>query len=337
MKQTEHRAREQMLALGREIPGIWAAYEEARAEGDPREGIYITEADGAGAFAQALLDAQGLQAVEALRRMSPIELARMVSPITTMAAWRMTQGIYRFDPALYETLIETPLTGDLPAEVLLRLPEWCLYLETPGLYVLKRDGGRADLAGVWVRADHEPDGTPCLIITLDIPEAPRPESQTIVLRGSLEHAVGETMRQWGFERPDVEQAVADYLRPIVNLVLYLVGTDDVAGPHGAPGNPAPKRIRCGGERLFAAEGLRAWDVGVRMGAALRRAYHAAEVQLGGTHSGPRPHVRRAHWHSFWVGKIGAPERQLKPRWLPPIPVNLDDPDSIPAVIRPVKP
>ena len=96
MKQTEHRAREQILALGREIPGIWAAYEAARAEGDPREGIYITEADGAGAFAQALLDAQGLQAVEALRRMSPIELARMVSrekytydfPFTTYTADR---------------------------------------------------------------------------------------------------------------------------------------------------------------------------------------------------------------------------------------------------------
>ena len=72
-------------------------------------------------------------------------------------------------------------------------------------------------------------------------------------------------------------------------------------------------------------------------AALRRAYHAAEVQLGGTHSGPRPHVRRAHWHSFWTGKVGSEERRLKPRWLPPIPVNLDDPDSIPAVIRPVKP
>lgn len=33
----DHRAREQMLALGREIPGIWAAYEEVRAESDQRE------------------------------------------------------------------------------------------------------------------------------------------------------------------------------------------------------------------------------------------------------------------------------------------------------------
>lgn len=334
MKQTEHRAREHMLRLGRELPGIWAVYDELRAESAPLDGIYLTEADGAGAYAQALLNSGGREALETLRGLSPLEVARLVSPVNTLAAWRMTQGIYRFDPALYETLIETPLTGDLPADVLQRLPEWCPYMETPGLYVLKRDGGRADLAGAWVRADREPDGTPCLILTLDIPEAPRPESHTIVLRGTLEQAVDATLAQWGVS--GMSGQVAAYLRPIVNLVLYLVGSDDISGVHGAPGNPDPKRTRRGGVRLFAAEGPRSWDVGVRMGSALRRAYHAEEVRLGGTHSGPRPHVRRAHWHSFWTGKIGSEDRKLKPRWLPPIPVNLEEIDALPSVIRKAK-
>ena len=35
--------------------------------------------------------------------------------------------------------------------------------------------------------------------------------------------------------------------------------------------------------------------------------------------------------------IPASERPFNLRWLPPIPVNLDDPDGLPATIRPVKP
>jgi len=47
---------------------------------------------------------------------------------------------------------------------------------------------------------------------------------------------------------------------------------------------------------------------------------------------PRAHIRRAHWHTYLVG-AGRSERRLK--WLPPIPVNVDDPESLPAVIRQV--
>lgn len=48
-----------------------------------------------------------------------------------LVAWRPTKGIYRFHPELYESLIETDLEGDVPADVLLRLPGWAVYIETP--------------------------------------------------------------------------------------------------------------------------------------------------------------------------------------------------------------
>lgn len=50
-----------------------------------------------------------------------------------VAQWRPTQGIYRFDPELYDAIVSTPLEGDIPADVLTRLPEWCVYIETPEL------------------------------------------------------------------------------------------------------------------------------------------------------------------------------------------------------------
>ena len=37
-----------------------------------------------------------------------------------LAAWRMTQGIYRIDPTLYAALSETPIAGDIPAQSTIR-------------------------------------------------------------------------------------------------------------------------------------------------------------------------------------------------------------------------
>jgi hypothetical protein len=49
----------------------------------------------------------------------------------------------------------------------------------------------------------------------------------------------------------------------------------------------------------------------------------------------RPHIRRAHWHSFWAGKKG--EQTIRLKWLPPIAVNAKDSDHLPAVIREILP
>ena len=61
------------------------------------------------------------------------------------------------------------------------------------------------------------------------------------------------------------------------------------------------------------------EVGFRIGSALReyRKVHHIDGHSGGT---VRPHVRRAHWHRFWVGPRNG-ERKLELRWLEPIFVN----------------
>jgi hypothetical protein len=48
-----------------------------------------------------------------------------------VAAWRWTQGIYRFDPSTFDALWNTPVTGEIPIEVLYCMPEWCVFIPTP--------------------------------------------------------------------------------------------------------------------------------------------------------------------------------------------------------------
>jgi hypothetical protein len=56
-----------------------------------------------------------------------------ISTVGALATWRVTQGIYRFHPEIFNAVWGTPLDGDLPVELLFRLPEWCVYVETPSM------------------------------------------------------------------------------------------------------------------------------------------------------------------------------------------------------------
>ena len=75
-----------------------------------------------------------------------------------------------------------------------------------------------------------------------------------------------------------------------------------------------------------------WDVGVRVSNAIwnyKNHERTAEKEMAsvqGAHSSPRPHVRAAHWHTFWVGPRSAkfPDRKPIIRWLPPIPIGMEE-------------
>lgn len=263
--------------------------------------------------------------------------------LASLVAWRVTQGIYRFDQAVYDAVRETPVSGDLPHDVLYRLPEWCIYVETPGMQ------SAGALHGFFAHLEYDLSGRVELRLLLDCEAALLPLPLHLgawSLSESIERTVAEARRQAlqaGIHTeadlpalPGV-QSVAHELAPLVSLLLYLCSqASEIGDGTRRPGNPAPKRVR-GAWRLFAADRPTTWDVGVRLGAALRRAYQAEQTAGdSGTHAGPRPHIRRAHWHGFWRGPLAGP-REYDLRWLPPIAVGVADPGDLPAVVRRVGP
>lgn len=342
-----HRAREHMEALGRRIPDIWSLIDQVRVAnaddiGGPDWPTYCyLPLEHAGMIAAQLMRMDGTQPTPSLA-------ARHGSIFAALSAWRMTQGIYRFDAALYPALIDTPLDGDLPASIIQHLPEWCVYIETPDMTV-RTSAGETPLRGAFVWLDRA-RGQHHDILTMLLDADGTDLSVTHVpLVGTMRDAIASTVAEWrsAYQRgnsptmppAEYEAEALRTLTPLVSLVLYLcTEAADITGKHGAPGNPQPIRTRRNGMRLFAADGMRTWDVGVRLGAALRRAYQQAEIGAA-DESGRtvRPHVRRAHWHTFVAGPrndVSRQERRLK--WLPPIAVNLDDAGDLPAVIRRVE-
>lgn len=152
------------------------------------------------------------------------------------------------------------------------------------------------------------------------------------------------------------QRLGSIVEPLLSLTLYLCSTEpdlkDAAGGARMPGYPtviAPtkrrRRVRKGKQRqpprLQSAEAPTKWDVGYRIGAAIRRSRQEARStgeSPTGTRPSPIPHIRRVHWHTYWTGPKNEPEKRKRVlKWLPPIAVKLDHHDDLISTVRPVKP
>lgn len=338
------RPRDQLIDIGKLYPQAWKISDEMRAGRGTEYPDWPTWCFLPMGAWHAIVGNQ-------IQRRLDLQAIGDVARLAALGAWRVTQGIYRFDPTLYDAVISTPVAGDVPSDVLYRLPEWCVYLETPGL-----TWAGSQLYGAWAHLEFDGNtGRTELrfLVDSDLPAMP------IVLHlgawnlaDAINRAVDEASRQAGTgplrevaaALQDVQwlPALLQVIEPLLSLLLYLCSLNaEIGDGQNVPKNPEPK-ITKRGARLFAPDSPAIWDVGVRLGAALRRAHHAGEIGAG-EHAGPRPHIRRAHWHGFRSGAMKGPDgvaiptekRKFDLRWLPPIPVNLDD-SELPAVIRPVR-
>ena len=325
-----HRARSALEHYGAEYAHIWRRIDQMRELYRHRWPAHV--------FLPVARAGQIL--TETMRPTGRSPSAQQAMQLALLAAWRVTQGIYRFDQDLYTPLVSTAIEGDIPSETLHRLPEWCVYAETPDIIVEDRPQSicGAEIHGIWASVDWD-DRTrqEQLIVGFDHHHAFA--ALPLPLHGSLDETIGAVIANMNDDRIGVEESAFRkrshrMFQPVLSLLLYLCA-DDADISDQRPPRPEPKRTKSG-LRIFPPDKPTKWDVGVRMGAALRRSHQASanEGEGGQTGRTPRAHVRRAHWHTFLAGpRTGARERRLK--WLPPIPVNLDDVANLPSVIRPV--
>jgi hypothetical protein len=271
--------------------------------------------------------------------------------VAALAAWRATQGIYRFDEDLFRAVWTTSLDSQIPAEILLRMPEWSVYIVTHGCTV-----GNENLFGFFAHLDFLPLGNhPELRIVLDLGGTHLCsllpiDLTTVSIEDALETTRQRMLRELaGFvDTPKLSQFAAVNLREysemmgsLVNLLLYISSINsEICGRAGIqPGRPQTKLTRHG-PRLFSPSEPNEWRVGYRLGAALRAASKIEHHPLPGSHGRrfePCPHIRRAHWHSYWIGPRKAPEsQQVCLKWLPPIPVNVQSDIGIIPVLREVR-
>lgn len=252
--------------------------------------------------------------------------------MAALGPWRYSQGIYRFDEDVLASIAGTVPSGEMPTEVLYRLPEWSVYIETPGLVWM--DGV---LHGFWAHLEcdanterHE------LRLLLDTDDVLVPVPMHLgpwTVTEAVDRAYSESRKHWHLTglpestlagELDAETA-AQGLYGLVSLLLYICSDepeiDDQREPGAFPSRPRPTRTKKGW-RLFPAKRPRVWDVGESLGMRLRSGAEEAGEATGRTVSA---HLRRAHWHGFWKGPRDG-ERHFTYKWLPPIPVGSTPPE-----------
>jgi hypothetical protein len=270
-----------------------------------------------------------VSATQGGQRITDPQVAGDIGRLAAIGTWRYTQGIIRFDPDFYEELVKTTLSGEMPVEVLLRLPEWCVYIETPNM-----DFGGMPLFGFWCHLEYDVNtGQRELRLVLDMDANLLPFPVHLGDWPLLE-AVNRSINESSLQAKKLRIAlmrdavtgkmIADQLQSLVAMVLYICSDEpDVAGPDGSsPHHPEQKRTKKG-LRFFPPDKPTIWRVGAEIGALLREA--KTFENSGQKRDTIKPHIRRAHWHGYWLG--GGGNRNFRYRWLSPIIVRGKSPDG----------
>jgi hypothetical protein len=162
-----------------------------------------------------------------------------IARLGALAAWRVSQRIYKFDPDLFDELWSTPVT-DIPPQIFKKLPEWCIYIEISrppvrGVFVhLECDvnTGREELRFVFDQVDGKLDQLSPALLHLN----------KKTLADSLESVYQEAEKQAQkanaqFDRERENENIRAILPMALSLVLYLCS---VNADYDRPEAPLPK-------------------------------------------------------------------------------------------------
>ena len=266
-----------------------------------------------------------------------------------LAAWRNAPLVVRFDPDIAAALLDTPLHGEIPRDLLRRLPAPALFVDAPwlgegcGVFVSMdsahdRAGIRAEDLDEIIFTVVASDGPALLtFLRLDQPTvvasiaASAAEADAAPLTyAAPEAAEDETLRRYG-------RTLAQLTSELLSLLLYLASDEPDAVPSVVGRAIAPRSTV-----TTVPVDMQVLEVGARLGAALRSAT-ANQGAVAGDEDGvvseegrlvhrPVSHLRRAHWHTYWTGPKSDPAlRVAKLRWVHMIQVGTNMPVTVRTV------
>lgn len=267
--------------------------------------------------------------------------------IAALAPWRLSKEVFVIDPDMELLLYKQVDDLDIRSEVLMHLPYPCFFVQTSAMFfgTSKIDGffvhleydvndGHRELRLLFVYEDKSVMGFP---IYLDVPDIRSSVIQTLK-QVHRNMAPDSPMRQDVLLNVDNFTSLEILLKESLQIVLYLCAENSEIKKN--PEQDTFMRRSSIIVRDRYAE-IRKWDVGVRIGTAVRR-YKQAGLTYGkgnaqqsaSAKSSPRPHLRRGHWHNYWTGPKDG-DRKLVLKWTAPTFVGSFEEEG-PAVIHHVQ-
>lgn len=319
-----------ILAANNVDKEIWRRFDAFRERTKPDPNVFADTTriynEGANIF--------GLKDFESHQLLDQRAMIRLVHLITALAAWRPTQDIISFDENIYKALLDSDFGNSIPKQVLAHFPAWSLWFDTPygfhddtgtdidwqGFFVTV-DGNGDRLNFVFVGDDLDNDGVTCSSVFIHLGDNMSEIKEKI--NKSYENVSGAN------EVKNVSDLGSNLSRAL-SLLIYVCanGLDDNPGAlTRSISRPQPVKTKKGW-RVFPAQKPAIRKLGVIYEQKLKEANEKfKELSEKAEHSGTkRPHMRRGHWHGYWMGSKKS-EQTLDVRWLMPMLVALkNDPE-----------
>ncbi len=250
--------------------------------------------------------------------------------MAVLSSWRHAKSVYRISDGLTAEFIKSINDDIQVTSDLLTIPEYCIYIDT--------QKGFADIDGLFVMFDDDharghkelyiipvQGGEMVTAMYLVIPE--EPELLSMILGKSWIEAHEDLERyrkiHTGISMEDEEnyfKVSRKIIRYVINVLMYLSAVNAEVKFVNS------KSLRTHGKAKDTIKGVKRYSVGEKLGVRLKKfrnhvvRYETDREESGGTHKSPIMHIRRAHYHTYLVGK-GRKDRRVK--WLPPIVVNAE--------------
>lgn len=269
---------------------------------------------------------------------------QLITAAPVLLQWHFARGIYRFDDELAHELGQT-VVEKIPTDVLKNLPEYAPFIELGGVelevYQFESRNEKEynlskwkpfEVVGFWFNYEPQieedsPDAVCFSMLlkdgalqTLKLPLVDQDLNKCIesLIEGKKTAFMQDTTDEENL-RADTKQRALRIIQIMLSRVLYLCSREpDISGVVKKPAKHRRKPLFLGAKRDNFI------TVGERFGGAVRewRAQErddSEEVEASEpTGATVAPHIRRGHWHLYWVGK-GRQTPEIK--WIAPMAVG----------------
>lgn len=268
----------------------------------------------------------------------------LCAELTALWAWRKCKKVYSFDPDLAQSLAaqadDVQGTDILPCDLLMHLPYPCIYIKatcilehTDGFFVFVEydtNHSRPELRIQWMFEDMQYTFPQVLHLL------PGKTIKDCIL--DTIHTTQENLQE-DIKIEDVDVSVARVILSAIQLVLYLLSDNaetEKAPPTLEKSKTSKNVVKLTKKNEDKASQIEEYQVGIRIGAALRKAAKSTGGHSGeaGTGRSKRSHTRRGHWHHYWVGPMEG-DRTLILKWTAPTVIHPENTEDN-VVVYPVK-
>lgn len=238
-----------------------------------------------------------------------------------LATWRRNKVIYRFGYEIATTLMLTAEDIKIPVGIFNSLPAPCVYVQFPAAGKSKKTTIDGFLA--FIEDDISRKKELRILYLNKCGELVLQYAIHLIPGGTIYDGIEEAnttirknaMRLSNSEICDKIDSVISLVNETrkqicqaVQLILYICAENaDIIEDEGQM-----KIFRQTNNIIDKYREIRKYNVGTKTSAVLRKIAREGKSK--------KPHIRRNHWHHYWVGPRS--DQHLILRWLPPIPVNM---------------